>query len=1189
MQETHPPDPMRRTWRGGLCRIVALSVGGKETGASVISSSNAFGAEGPYGPSIPDAVDEGADRSFYSNLGEDSASGLLGAARIVKLTSTDDPLSANVIAWEASGGVGEMDEAQAAKLGERVRLGAGLLLTLNRNPGTSPMRLAFLSPTSGFETQTHFDDDALPGRIESASWDETFFPKGEASGLVLPFHYAIRPLATTERGQAKYERYRRPVQHLKDKVVGPNDEFWSKPLLNRDHVVRVRGKDIFASPLLVTGRYGAGRVAVLASSAASLGDWQGGPQFWQTVLSWLSQGGVLEQPGKAVSVPGLTVDTGAHGAIFSLSNPTDRAVSIQVVGRASTWEGALLGGELGELQTAVTIPAQGHRRIEMPLPSPSPTNYQALDAEDAFQLRVGLLSASGAELLLQRRMSLDFRSEIRVEVSTNNLVDWKYPFHAPGLGSLPLFDDRLGAQVSAYSYPPAGHVEAEVVVSNGIRNLASLAQIVDETNPKNASVEALNDHATIRYKGTSDGVEGHGAWMGAAGDNILSFTFAHPVTLTSVTLLGSAGDEQEMNPGAGAVELDGKRVASSGTLDADFPSGFGQARLSFSPTLASKVTLRLSQKPGKKKVGGMTLGEVRLEGWSGEAPTPGNGTLTVSLVDAHTGKRTALATKEMSLKAGAVERIKTSFALPSQGADGSVPQFYRIEANFAKASGYAPLMSFNPSRPLVPRSDLRPKDVPSLGLIVSRGFRDAIPLGTGTKELKGGWGQPDDVIWCFAHQFNEIGANARSQANRLYLSEVTMGHYITPWRHFNDGAGLYSVAIPNFIAKMKAQPNWNKSNTAFLGQSDRWNAGPDLSTLHSWGDFVAFDDHLRAGGKPGLAGRTRAEIAKEIHEQHEDEWQVYQLGQYVGNVRLLRDSFKAEGKDVVLSSQGVPMVAGPAGEELAKTIRGMSDDSTWGMEHNNIPATTGRQLSELAHNPVWKMNTLLQWGYDSSNLDNPIWHAPVGTTESSRRHIYDRAWRATVWPDGSYASIHTYGYNSNASVSFLMTENDWRQWWLLQERHSLFSPEEPIGVGLVISSSRYAGPDHVRFTAAGNTFAESPEAFTLSRAFQRLHEAGLSIPFSANAAALGQWQGKASLVILNIEDFNAAEIEILGRLRSRGVKIVAFTTEKDLPPGAASLFSMPNATRPGWSCRSCRRYWRFRWSFPMVSAGMVSG
>jgi hypothetical protein len=115
-------------------------------------------------------------------------------------------------------------------------------------------------------------------------------------------------------------------------------------------------------------------------------------------------------------------------------------------------------------------------------------------------------------------------------------------------------------------------------------------------------------------------------------------------------------------------------------------------------------------------------------------------------------------------------------------------------------------------------------------------------------------------------------------------------------------------------------------------------------------------------------------------------------------------------------------------------------------------------------------------------------------------------------------------------------------------------------VGLVISSSRYAGPDHVRFTAAGNTFAESPEAFTLSRAFQRLHEAGLSIPFSANAAALGQWQGKASLVILNIEDFNAAEIEILGRLRSRGVKIVAFTTEKDLPPGAASLFSMPNAT-----------------------------
>jgi hypothetical protein len=183
----------------------------------------------------------------------------------------------------------------------------------------------------------------------------------------------------------------------------------------------------------------------------------------------------------------------------------------------------------------------------------------------------------------------------------------------------------------------------------------------------------------------------------------------------------------------------------------------------------------------------------------------------------------------------------------------------------------------------------------------------------------------------------------------------------------------------------------------------------------------------------------------------------------------------------------------------------------------------------------------------------------VGTTESSRRHCYNRAWRATIWPDGSYSSMHTYGYNSNASVSFLMTENDWQQWWLLQERHSLLTPEEPIGAGLVISSSRYAG-EHVRFTAAGNTFAESPEAMTLSRAFQRLHEAGFSMPFSANAGALAQWQGTAPLLVLNLEDFSADEVATLAKLQARGVRMAALTQQTTLPAGAAELFQRPNAT-----------------------------
>ena len=86
------------------------------------------------------------------------------------------------------------------------------------------------------------------------------------------------------------------------------------------------------------------------------------------------------------------------------------------------------------------------------------------------------------------------------------------------------------------------------------------------------------------------------------------------------------------------------------------------------------------------------------------------------------------------------------------------------------------------------------------------------------------------------------------------------------------------------------------------------------------------------------------------------------------SVREMREAFAKEGKKLVMSAQGIPMVAGAPGVELAETIGGMSDDSTWGMMENSVPLTPGRQMAELAFNPVWRMSTLVQWGYNSSTL-----------------------------------------------------------------------------------------------------------------------------------------------------------------------------------------------------------------------------
>jgi hypothetical protein len=320
---------------------------------------------------------------------------------------------------------------------------------------------------------------------------------------------------------------------------------------------------------------------------------------------------------------------------------------------------------------------------------------------------------------------------------------------------------------------------------------------------------------------------------------------------------------------------------------------------------------------------------------------------------------------------------------------------------------------------------------------------------------------------------------------------------------------------------------------------------------------VEFDTHLRDSGKPGLTAKTRVEIANEIHEQHEDAWQAWQLGQYLHNLRTVREGFAAQGKRLLITAQGLPVIAGAAGAEVAETVQASSDDHTWGMAERSPTLTTGRQLAELAYNPVWKMSTLLQYGFVSSILNNPEWHVPISTLEPLRRYYYERAWRATVWPDGRYGSVYTAGYPENVGISYQLNENDWNEWFRIEERHSLLSPEEPIGAGLVISTIRFADPDHIRFS--GDDIFSSNDALSLARVFQRLHEAGLSIPFGANVSALTQWKGTAPLIILNPEVFTEDEIETLETLQKRGVRLAAFSGVESLPPRTAALFSLPGA------------------------------
>ena len=280
----------------------------------------------------------------------------------------------------------------------------------------------------------------------------------------------------------------------------------------------------------------------------------------------------------------------------------------------------------------------------------------------------------------------------------------------------------------------------------------------------------------------------------------------------------------------------------------------------------------------------------------------------------------------------------------------------------------------------------------------------------------GSWESPDDLVWAYSRQLKQISEKLPPGAARLYVSESDMRHYITPWCSFPNGALFMPEAAPAIVANLKATPRWSTSEIVHLVFADGWDTGLNMGTLQWWQEYVEFDKHLREINGKGLEERTHKKIEAEVDSKFADQWNGWHLERYVASVRALREAFKSEGKTLVITAQGVPMVAGAAGRELSLTIRGIGDDCTWGMLDDSAVLTTGRQMSMLAFNPVWQMSTLVAWGFNSALFNNWQWHNPVGTAAPTRRNIYDRAWRGTLRPGKPYGSVYTYGYTSNAML-----------------------------------------------------------------------------------------------------------------------------------------------------------------------------
>jgi hypothetical protein len=670
-------------------------------------------------------------------------------------------------------------------------------------------------------------------------------------------------------------------------------------------------------------------------------------------------------------------------------------------------------------------------------------------------------------------------------------------------------------------------------------------------------------------KKPADDVFGYGTWTGKIGtENILKFTFPRPVLLTAIVLNGnptSVGVLQARNPEAVSIECDGKEIAREDHLDPRFVSELGLVRLTFPPVHGQVIRIHLpwiGTAIDRKPRTAPELGGVIVEGSVVDFPPSQKGTVTLTLRDSLSGAEMPVGQQEVTVDSGATQIVPFSVVLPTS----PTTAFYQLKAVFQGQEKAVPILAITPTKTLLSMSQIHPANAMLLAFTVTGGFRNASDIGTGTQELGGGWEQPDDLVWAYSRGLKQVNAGRAMPANSLFVLNDTIGHYGNPWTSFRNGQMFFAVAAPHFVELLKHRGGaWTANDHVFLLFGDRWDSGPSLNNMFTWQDLVGFDQYLRSQGKPGLKGQTLTELSREIYSDYNGLWQNWQMTRYVQNVETIRQTFAAEGKTVVIWGQGIPLASAGPGKIVAQTVRGMTDDNTWGMANEDVPKTTARQLAYMAFDPWWALGTNFVWGYNSSILNNSHWHAPVGTTEPSRRYQSDRAWRATIDGDGNYRSMFTYGYSVNAGASYTMNRNDWQENWLTQERNSLIYPDGPIGAGLIIGTAAMDNPDTALFSGGG--MGDSPAQLVVDKltpVFAKLVHAGLSIPFMASVSSVSRWKGHAPLIIADLSTLNDAEIGALKNLVDAGTHLAAFQGAGPVSAAAQALFGVhPDGTSDG--------------------------
>lgn len=1087
---------------------------------------------------------------------------VIGGAAVPPRFAVDAATAAGRVLWWECAAANGIDAAAVARIEAEVRDGAGLIVTAGSPFHISIGLLMAVLPSNGWTWNGNGTVDEMGSgqRLNDRlllTADPGFWPMaGGALPMVRPA--PTWPVAAADKGMHRLERFERKIGGWgKEPLLqAAGQHLFSRPLLNRDWVVRARADDLMQTPILTTGRYGAGRVAMLGAPLAAL-EAPAAADLRRALIAWLGTAPPAAVTGASPTRIAVALDAAREVIVIDLpasGAPRPVELVLRLYDAQGSW--------VVDLRQEVVLPG---KPVNFRLPPPSATTTLAYATMPGLLARVGVLSGDGRTLLIESETRLDRSPSLQLQVSTGLAAGTVHPFPGtPGAWWEPasIFNRAIGAPIARYVAAPGTQLAATVMIANGLRNVAPEATLSEENDPGNPSLSGLTDGAYLSEMNGADSTSAYPTYnIKPNTEARVRLAWREPIRPTAVVVCGAVWTERgafDRNPSSIRILAGGRELAVRPDLAAELKAQGGRVRIPL-PDGVETAELQVVIGAGKWPRIDTRIAELEVEAAVGPSAELA-GELVVEAVDTLSGASVRLLAEQIVLPARA--RLEKICQVTLPAGDALAP--LRIEARLLGNTAHAPLLGLRPTRPMAAVSEAWANDIG--GQNVSRGYRSFQTLGTGTREEPGGWSTPDDLVWAYARMLKQHGQGSRTQAKRLWVTADDLRHYAMPWRTFPNGERFFDVGVPNWIERIKRlqAKNWAAGDVIFSFFTDRWDGRPNMGQGWSWPDLLAFDRWLAETGKPRLKPGSRDELIAQITALRRSDWYRFWFDSYTKDATTLHDGFKSEGKTLRIANQGIPLLPRGSRKPFVDVFQTMSDDCTFGMLGDNAPLTTGRNLAALAINPFWRLNTLAPWGYESSTLHNYIWHVATGTTEPSRRQLYDRAWRAVVDPETGYRSIHSYGFGVNSAVGLTMDALDWQQFRNAIERHSLLSPDAPVGCALVLSTALYdrdgrfawsSGMDHEPHLDDDPLRAS---AF-FSKAFRLLHEAGIPISCVANAADLTHIPTGTPTIFLNPTDCDAGEAKAVLAELAAGRPLLLLGSEgieggTTLPPGIAAAF-----------------------------------